>query len=405
MILRKIRVILINFFFIIYIFESFISIYEYKKILNLKKYYFKIINEYNNTNSISWDLTYRNDFIRSKVNDEKIKIYPRISPYSYIYKRREELKNSLVAENNISPFFLSGKSNSLTLMCNENSFWASFVSDRYGFNNNDKIWDSKIIEYFILGDSFAHGECVNRPHDISSTLNDLSNNSSLSVGYSGNGPLIELASMIEYAPSNVKKFVWMFYEKNDLADLENELTDYILAKYLDDNSFTQNLKNRQPEIDLLLEKKLEVILAGTTKDDNFLSQLPEFYFNSKDFIKFYKTRQFIKQVNNEIKKKNNKKIIKDFEKVITTAKLFANKNNSEFCFVYIPAIDRYKNFFYSFFSQKNLVINILKKNNIKIIDIDAFLIKKEIDKFYSPSGAHFNEYGYNLASNLIYKDC
>ena len=67
-------------------------------------------------------------------------------------------------------FGLAGISKAKTIFCNESGYYAIYNSDRYGFNNPDKEWDAKEIEYFLIGDSFAHGACVNRPDDIASVL-------------------------------------------------------------------------------------------------------------------------------------------------------------------------------------------------------------------------------------------
>ena len=45
-----------------------------------------------------------------------------------------------------------------------------------------------------------------RPNDMGSVLRNLSKQSVLNLGYSGNGPLIEFATLREYMNSNVKKF-------------------------------------------------------------------------------------------------------------------------------------------------------------------------------------------------------
>ena len=50
-------------------------------------------------------------------------------------------------DNTIFP--LSGISNSETIHCNENGYYSIYQSDRYGFNNPDKEWDSKVIEYLF----------------------------------------------------------------------------------------------------------------------------------------------------------------------------------------------------------------------------------------------------------------
>jgi hypothetical protein len=111
-----------------------------------------------------------------------VALYPR----NFLHKKNDNI------------FFLSGIKNSETIVCNENGYYSIYQSDRYGFNNPDNEWDKKEIEYFLVGDSFTHGSCVNRPNDISSVLRNLSNKSILNLGMRGNGPLIEYTTLREY---------------------------------------------------------------------------------------------------------------------------------------------------------------------------------------------------------------
>ena len=69
---------------------------------------------------------------------------------------------------------LRGLSKSKTLHCKENGYYSIFESDRYGLNNPDDEWESDEIEFFLVGDSFTMGECVNRPYDFGSVLRKLS---------------------------------------------------------------------------------------------------------------------------------------------------------------------------------------------------------------------------------------
>ena len=66
---------------------------------------------------------------------------------------------------------------------------------------------------FLVGDSFVMGNCVNRPHDISSVLREISNKSVLNIGYANNGTLLEYASLKEYIIPNIKNIIWVYYEK------------------------------------------------------------------------------------------------------------------------------------------------------------------------------------------------
>ena len=81
--------------------------------------------------------------------------------------------------------------------------------------------DNENIEYILVGDSFTMGQCVNRPNDIASVLRKLSKSSVLNLGYGGNGPLLQYATLREYL--NPKKYVlWLFFEGNDILDLNND---------------------------------------------------------------------------------------------------------------------------------------------------------------------------------------
>ena len=145
----------------------------------------------------------------------------------------------LIHQNKSDIFPLSGISNFKTIHCNENGYFTIYESDRYGFNNPDYEWDKKEIEYLLTGDSFVHGNCVNRPHEIASVLRSLSNKGVLNLGYEhARGPLSEYASLREYLGPNVKKVIWFFYG-NDLDDLNLELKNVILNNYLEDINFSQ----------------------------------------------------------------------------------------------------------------------------------------------------------------------
>jgi hypothetical protein len=45
---------------------------------------------------------------------------------------------------------------------------------------------------------------------------------------------------------------WVYYEGNDLCDLDEELRDSMLAKYLHTATFSQRLIERQPDVDAVL---------------------------------------------------------------------------------------------------------------------------------------------------------
>jgi hypothetical protein len=300
---------------------------------------------------------------------------------------------------NLDFFPLGSKSLSETILCNENGYYAIYKSDRYGFNNPDWEWDQKMIEYLVLGDSFAHGACVNRPDDLASVLRKYSNKSVLNLGFSDLGPLSEFATLKEYFPNDVKvkNIIWFFYEGNDIYDLESELQIPFLSKYLNDERFSQNLKFKQEEIDKLvlkitnkkLSEKNSTNLAGIHDGiDDKMSLFTKFI----NFVKLNKIRNFYLP-------KPKKELTEIFKKT----QEFAKKNNSELHIVYLPAYQRYKGLGHS--NIKNQIKNISKKLNINLIDIDEEIFSKEKDPFmlfpFKMYG-HYTVEAYDKISKKIY---
>ena len=293
-------------------------------------------------------------------------------------------------------FPLSGLSNSETIYCNENGYYSIYQSDRYGFNNPDDEWDKKEIEYLLVGDSFTHGGCVNRPNDISSVLRNLSKKSVLNLGIDGNGPLIEYATLREYLDQNVKKVLWVYYEGNDLNDLDNEKTNNILINYLKDLNFTQNLKFKQNDID---SKILNLIKEEEEREREKEKRI----FKSKliEFIKIYSTRLLILS---ESTPTLALAPAPEFKQILQLAKELTNKNNSKLYFVYLPTYSRYKTSYDN--TNYNLVKEIVNELKITFIDINKEVFGNEqnpLKLFSFELPGHYNVEGYKKVAETIYK--
>ena len=293
--------------------------------------------------------------------------------------------------NSIFPF--SGLSNKLTIYCNENGYFTKYMSDRYGFNNPDKEWNETEIEYILVGDSFTHGACVNRPYDIASVLRILSKKPVINLGYRGNGPLIEYAALREYLPSNVKNVLWLYYEGNDLTDLKkNELISPILIQYLTNKSFTQKLKSKQKQIDQL----------GSNIIKTSISKYNVSKFNKLiNFVKLSKFRENLTSFSQETQ--TVKDIPPEFIEILKLTKELTAKNNSNLYFIYLPTYFRYdKNFDNSSYNQIKQIVNNL---SIPFIDIHEKVFLKETDKLnffpYKVHG-HYTIEGYKKVTETIY---
>ena len=304
------------------------------------------------------------------------------------------------SNNKFELFPLSGVSKKDTILCNENGYYAIFKSDRYGFNNPDQEWDEEKIEYLILGDSFAIGACVNRPYDIGSLLRSMSNKSVLNLAYNGSGPLLQYIALREYMYKKVKKVIWLYYEGNDLSNLDFELNEKRLQKYLTDLNYSQNLKKKQKKID---EISNNVILNQIKKiEDNRQLKNKNYFHELIYFLKLTKFRAMFGI-------KRPREIQPEFEKIISLAKELIQKNDAELYFVYLTSYNRYK----IHYDRKNSsdttrlgIKKIIDNLNIPFIDLHTDLFEKEenpLNLFPMGLSGHYNKSGYDKISRIIFK--
>jgi hypothetical protein len=379
-----------------------------------------------------------------KQNKEQNKIYDTRSKFeiykdlkktqiiSPLYRPFNQLKTKqkIIAKiNNIEKeiLILSGVSNRKTIVCNETGEYLIYLSDRYGFNNPDNLWESS-SDAIVLGDSNTLGECVPYGNDISSILRNKNKKSIINLGMGGNGPLLQLATLKEYQPlTNSNKIIWVYYEGNDLLDLYNEKKNKILLNYFDRN-FKQDLYKNQNLIDKeilgLIEQRYKRYQKNKYTSFFLLREVRENlknFFNGKDnnqnYFKFKYNEniplvyQNIANINSENPYSEN---IKIFEKILNEVYKFSIKNNTKNYFVYLPAVARFSGEFENnedLFARRE-ILNLAKKFNFELIDIYEESFKNQINplEFYPYNGKriHFNSKGYELIadiiSNRIYKN-
>ena len=328
---------------------------------------------------------------------------------SQVYEDLKKINNKIKLVINPNFYFnkdytifpLSGYSNSETIYCNENGYYSIYQSDRFGFNNPDEEWDKKEIEFLLIGDSFTHGACVNRPNDVASILRNLSKKSVLNLGFGGNGPLIELAILREYLNTNVKKIIWIYLEGNDLNNLNDEIKNEILLKYFNNSTFVQNLKLRQDEIDNITDK---VIKNEFSKNFYQKNKDKKFKYKFLKFIRLNNTKKILFKNNSlEKKYKPDGQIFTEFKKTIMLANESAIKNNSKLYFVYLPEYNRYKMKYNN--TEYTFVKDTVKELNIPFIDVHKQVFLKEKNPlifFPFKKEGHYNELGYKKVAETIY---
>ncbi len=390
---KKIQIIIIisSLCFVLYFYETV----RFFKPSILKSDFFKVLNKENVIKSKHGEKSKYETIQDLKIN-KGLDVVPSIFPSVFLKK------NLVYKELDIFP--LGGVSNKITVFCKEGEQFSIYKSDRYGFNNPDKEWDQKRINFFLVGDSFAQGSCVQPGEDMASQIRLLTNLPAISLGMAANGPLIELATLKEYiVKKNPQIVLWLYFERNDLDDLKIEKSNKILLNYLK-NNFSQNLISKQFMID---KKLLEQI------------KYSERILLNPDYLKKKHTEKFL-----SFKKIIRLQIVRDkmaldrgldfgidplFKTIMLNAKDFISKFDGQLYFIYLPDKERYtnQNLNEDVYLKKMQVLKLINDINIPIIDIHKKFFTKQNDPlqyFAQRIYGHYSPKGYNEISKVILKE-
>ena len=125
---------------------------------------------------------------------------------------------------------LASAANRIEVCCNELQKWLIFETDRFGFRNPDSVYDGD-IDTVLLGDSFIHGVSLPESTTIAGRIRDRIP-ATVNLGKGANGPLLELATLVEYGIRlKPRQVIWFLYE-NDFGDLRDELQYKQIRDYL-----------------------------------------------------------------------------------------------------------------------------------------------------------------------------
>ena len=315
---------------------------------------------------------------------KNIKAYPSI----HAGFLQTDIPGEILLQNNLYP--LGGISNVTTVMCNESGFYSIYLSDQFGFNNDNDFYQ-KNNKIMIVGDSMVHGQCVHPGDDIAGYLRSKGFNA-FSFGISSNGPLVELATIREYAKYLKPKIILWFYHPNDFYDLHREIKTPILKNYLRED-FHQDLINKQKNIDDFLKKITEEGFIKGKEEENKKKNNVNFSFlrNIRNYLTLHNLRFFlnISSATSDYDK---------FEQIMFLTKKEVDKINATLYFVYLPDMRELK------ISKKNTQLNnILNKLDIESLNFTKILKETDDPLSFFPwrRMIHFNKEGYALMGDTI----
>ena len=254
-----------------------------------------------------------------------IKIFPNIFPNEFRFSNGIKSEKSRI-------YPLGSISKFATVYDNEGGYFPIIELDEHGFNNPKGLYNKDEVDIVLVGDSFTESKSVHAHQSISAVLSEKKLNS-ISLGKEGNGPLIQLATIKEFAePLKAKVVLWVYYV-NDLRDLNSELDSSILKKYLYEDDFSQNLINRQEEVDEILIEYIEILRKKELKRQrNLIESNFETLFKLGNIRSLFNLKpKFAAQP---------QKTLDIFQEVLAKAKKNINLWGGKLYFVYLPSFQK-----------------------------------------------------------------
>ena len=304
---------------------------------------------------------------------------------------------------------LGGISNKTIVFCNESGFMTIYESDEYGFNNPTGLYKENNVDIVLTGDSFTEGACVKPTDTVSAVLRKLDFNA-ISIGKAGNGPLIELAALKEYAePLKPKIILWMYY-MNDFVNLDKEIKSPILKKYLTENNYSQNLISRQKEIDGMLVNYVEVEWEKERERREKERERREKVKREREWLSENPAIRIIKLRNlrtmiNLIPNSSAPTHPPIFREILLKSKQMVSGWGGKMYFVYLPAFDRYSLGVEE--KYHDFVMQTATELDIPIIDIHNEVFELHSDPLslfpFRMRNLHYNAKGYKLIAEAIGK--
>jgi len=135
------------------------------------------------------------------------------------------------------------------LYCNEGYGWQTYRSDRYGFRNFNKQYDTQ-VDVAIFGDSFIHGGCVPTKATISQTMSEISN--TLGFGLGGSDPIHYAAMINVMLPKVLPKKAGIAFYNNDFNDSDRASIFYKF--FVKDRNNTSNYFDSNGELNSKITK-------------------------------------------------------------------------------------------------------------------------------------------------------
>lgn len=307
---------------------------------------------------------------------------------------------------------LGGATEAKTIVCNEWGKFFSYTSDKYGFNNSSSDWDS--VDLALVGDSYTQGYCMPDEKHFAGIIRSKHRNV-LNLGMSGNGPLVQLATIREYLePLAPGKVVWLYFEGNDIEDLTREMKDPVTSQYLKSRTFTQELRKNSLAIDkalkIYLERRIEK--ERQKKNQSYFASVSDLKRRFWEWVKLYNLRARLHLANfkegwvlDEYDFSVSFEDVKSaYDEILAEVAERVSGWDGKLYFVYLPGWEQFGRYEgYNEHPFKSHVLETARRLNIPVLDLSDAFRKQEnpLKLFPFETNLHYNHEGNQLVAEKV----
>ena len=304
-------------------------------------------------------------------------------------------------------------SNKLTIVCNQNGQYHTYISDERGFRNPQGIWQLDHIDIAAVGNSFTLSTCVPSERNFVGLIRRRYP-ATLNLGMVGEGPLHILAILREYARFLKPKLVlWFYSEADTFTELQDEKQSHILMRYLEDD-FTQSLLTRQYDIDQALtddidrQTSLDISRQARTQEnggkvvDQLLEIIKLTVLRQKLGMVYGTATQELEALS-EVELSQLEADLNFLRDILSKAKVRVNDWGGTLYFVYLPCWQRYAKKPEIGVKARMRVLAVVTNLGIPLIDTyPAFQNHGDpLSLFPFPGPGHYNEEGHRVVAETV----
>jgi hypothetical protein len=292
--------------------------------------------------------------------------------------------------------------------------------DRYGFRNNDRVWDKTKHDFLILGDSVVADDFIS-DKDIFS--NNFKNKNVINLGCGGNGlltslHLIEQITQTNHSFNNILFFLNLDndFSKDTLREYNTEL--FLQTSKLKSKNIFLNKNNYKIDyLNFVKDAFIKETFRFSLKKELYNQLNLEIYFKEfSNLIKTNKESELLLEDGSIIDSSlipegfYNTKMYNIFLSILERITVLKQKNSINITFILVPTNNELnvynsdrenkkqweKYLYYRYF--KNTIISTISNYNINILDLSYFIKDNNYKGF---KNGHFEEYYHKLLSIYI----